>query len=358
MLKFVHTSDWHCGATHGILQRPLAPLIAEIRKPFEYAKANGFSHVFITGDVSDKSQLPPDWLKFMLWLFRTYDGVLDLHFLLGNHDYATDTTTSLAVLAEAALATETIHVYTEPTQVLLDDVWVNFLPHPAEERLDPPEDCGCVNVAHLTPVGSRNDNGTPAKRGVLLHEDGDYWVVGHMHEPQQGPNWSICGSPWPVRFGESNDKGFCTYDVRYDEHDDICAVCTFVPTHPKLRREIVEITDESQFAGLSDDPLVLYDLRIADDVRVPHQELARMPNVLKRSGGLMHSGAARKKTATSAAELASLLDDETLLENILREQLDSKQITRALEVNRLLTDKVTAQVRAAAAQVSALSEPA
>lgn len=355
MLRIIHTSDWHLGAAHGVLARPLAPLIAEIRKPFEHARAYGYRHVVIAGDISDTSQLPSDCLRFMMWLFRTFDGVLDLHLLLGNHDFDTDRTTSLGVLKEASLAFDTIHVYDQPTQVQLDGVWVNFLPFPHEERLDPPEDVACVNVAHLTPVGSMNDNGTPAKRGILLRDDGDYWLLGHMHEQQAGANWSMCGSPWPVRFGESNDKGFCTYDFKYDANGDLIVTDAFVPTHPKLRRETVEITHADQFDELSDDPLVLYDLRIAEDVLVPHQQLASMPNVLKRQGGVTASGGKRKKMATSAAELASLLDDDTLLEAILREKLEGRELERALDINRALTDKVTSQLRANCARTASLA---
>ena len=358
MLKIVHTSDWHLGATHGVLARPLAPLIAEIRKPFEHARSFGYRHVVVAGDISDTSQLPPDCLKFMLWLFRKYDGVLDIHLLMGNHDFDTDKTTSMDVLKEASLAFETIHVYDTPTQVKLDGVWVNFLPHPHEERLDPPEDLACLNVAHFSPVGSLNDNGTPVKRGVLLRDDGDFWLMGHVHTQQYGSNWLMCGSPWQVRFGENDDKGFCTYDVSYDANGDVAVQDSFVPTHPKLRRETVTIDDPAQFEELSEDPLVLYDLRIADDVVVPHQQLARMPNVLKRSGGVTTSGGKRKQMTTSAAELASLLDDDTLMEAILREKLDGRELARALDVNRALTDKVTSKLRANAARAASLAEAA
>ena len=113
-----------------------------------------------------------------------------------------------------------------------------------------------------------------------------------------------------------------------------------------------------QFEELSEDPLVLYDLRIADDVVVPHQQLARMPNVLKRSGGVTTSGGKRKQMTTSAAELASLLDDDTLMEAILREKLDGRELARALDVNRALTDKVTSKLRANAARAASLAEAA
>ena len=83
-----------------------------------------------------------------------------------------------------------------------------------------------------------------------------------------------------------------------------------------------------------------------------------MPNVLKRSGGVTTSGGKRKQMTTSAAELASLLDDDTLMEAILREKLDGRELARALDVNRALTDKVTSKLRANAARAASLAEAA
>lgn len=86
-------------------------------------------------------------------------------------------------------------------------------------------------------------------QGLLLGMDVDYGALGHIHQRQQlAPGWWYAGNPWPVDFGERDDKGW--HLVEIGAHAEGARV-TFMPTGARrwITLEYRWATDEGTGAG-------------------------------------------------------------------------------------------------------------
>lgn len=220
VFQAVVTSDWHLDKymspslrPHFQNRRDIDVQISEIEKPFEYAIQNGVRTVFVAGDIGDRHVLSTEAHAALLGILLKYDGVLDIHIILGNHDVSDVHTNSLSLIYLLAKyhRFKSVWLYQERTSIEIEGIPFNMLPFPyvEAERGDT-----AVNVCHVESVGAVRDNGVVINTGVDFNIGDQYWISGHLHKYQRQENGVFCGSPYQLTFGETPHCGWLHFKAR------------------------------------------------------------------------------------------------------------------------------------------------
>jgi len=276
------------------------------RKTIRLNKQRGIEHFFIAGDVADgirdstnnAMRLTEDGQCEFLKFLMDVDGTCNLHIILGNHDWAEQGSHSLQVFIEMQKLGmfKTIRFYPEPEVVNIDGVHINFLPFPHRA----PTDKADAAVAHYEVDGTVSDSGRIIKFKESRNDDyGIPYMQGHLHTKQKNGRHHYGGTLYQTSFGESLPKGYAMARIGRGRF-----AWKFVPHEPPFKLENLHIYEKGDLAKLVNDPLHLFKLFVADDVRVPDNLLEKYPNIVN------------KLDFSSEEELAELEQAEFALENM------------------------------------------
>lgn len=216
-----------------------------------------------------------------------------------NHDWAEQGSHSLQVFIEMQKLGmfKTIHFYAEPSVVTIDDVRVNFLPFPHRAPTDKVD----VAVAHYEVDGTVSDSGRVIRFKESRNDDyGIPFLQGHLHTTQKNGRHHYGGTLYQTSFGESLPKGYGM--ARIGKGGKFA--WKFVRHEPPFKLTNLRIHEKADLKQLVNDPLHLFKLYVADDVRVPDNLLERYPNIVN------------KLDFSSAEELEELEQAEFALENM------------------------------------------
>ncbi len=305
MLEGVVTSDWHIDAMRKHFPDYLDRVFAELNKICQYAIKNGIRHVFIPGDISDTPSLAyDDYIALVLFL-KKYDGLLNFHYIAGNHDFSDVDKTSLDLLGVLCdnKFFKTVTLYLQPARVVIDDVPVNFLPFPCLKTLSTKQ--GAVNFAHVEYSGAIGDNGRTLKtKHELETHPNDFTVSGHIHQYQymEKKRAVYCGNPFQKNFGEKLPKGFIHFKARM-QGNKVEFKHKFVDNRPSFILQNVDIETNADFSKLKSDANIRYKIRLAPDVVPPSDILLQYPNI---TGGIF-AQATGKKVSGELDDLSELI---------------------------------------------------
>lgn len=247
---FLHTSDWHLGATGG--ERDLW----DDQKYFIDAicgivREKRVDAVLLAGDVYDRSVPAASAIGLYDYAMNRLCGELGVKVLTiaGNHDSAERLASCAGLLDKAGLYLQGA-ARREPRVVEWEDCQVFFLPWVTEEKvrsLYPEERDGITDLteAYRVEVNHIREKFIPGKRHLLLShafitnaetstsdraaeigfatqvpasvfEGFDYVALGHIHKPQQvSPFIRYSGSPMAYSFGkeERQEKSVTLIDT-------------------------------------------------------------------------------------------------------------------------------------------------
>ncbi|MGN1306234.1 MAG: exonuclease SbcCD subunit D [Faecousia sp.] len=247
---FLHTSDWHLGATEGEydLGADQRFFIDEICRIIQERQVDA---VLLAGDVYDRSVASAAAI-------RLYDYAMDricrelnkkVLTIAGNHDSAERLSSCGSLLKKAGL-----HISgaarREPGVVVFDDAEVFLLPWITEEKVKSlyPEEKDCIGSltdAYRVVTNHMRAQFSPNKKHIVLahafitnaetstsdraaeigfatqvsadvFEGFDYVALGHIHKPQNvNEHIRYCGTPMPYSFGkeESQEKSVTLLDT-------------------------------------------------------------------------------------------------------------------------------------------------
>jgi len=294
--RVVFTSDFHLGKLYRFWPNHLERQYKALRQPFCYALANGIRNVILGGDISEDPFLSGPALTILFRLLNEFDGRLNIHIILGNHDFADTSENSLQPLIELCRKGildgkkvrgkySTVHVYDKPTHVVIDGVNFNMLPFPYGSA-DKKYKGVSVNVAHLEWEGAVRDNGKSKIRGGYnTTQEGDFWLIGHLHTKQylKRPRVLYCGTPYQTNFGENADKSFCDCTFRMVK-GELKAKFDFVPSKPGFELRNVTINSRKDLAKLVKSPDIQYKLRVVEGVEIPRDLQLEYTNIRGISG--------------------------------------------------------------------------
>ena len=247
---FLHTSDWHLGATGG--ERDLW----DDQKYFIDAicgivREKNVDAVLLAGDVYDRSVPAAAAIGLYDYAMNRLCGELGVKVLTiaGNHDSAERLASCAGLLDKAGLYLQGA-AQREPRVVEFADSQVFFLPWMTEEKIKslyPEERDGITDLteAYRVAVNHMREKFIPGKRHFLLShafitnaetstsdraaeigfatqvpasvfEGFDYVALGHIHKPQQvNPFIRYSGSPMAYSFGreERQEKSVTLIDT-------------------------------------------------------------------------------------------------------------------------------------------------
>lgn len=247
---FLHTSDWHLGATGG--ERDLW----DDQKYFIDAicgivREKNVDAVLLAGDVYDRSVPAASAIGLYDYAMNRLCGELGVEVLTiaGNHDSAERLASCAGLLDKAGLYLQGA-AQREPRVVEFADSQVFFLPWMTEEKIKslyPEERDGITDLteAYRVAVNHMREKFIPGKHHLLLShafitnaetstsdraaeigfatqvpasvfEGFDYVALGHIHKPQQvNPFIRYSGSPMAYSFGkeERQEKSVTLIDT-------------------------------------------------------------------------------------------------------------------------------------------------
>lgn len=238
---FLHTSDWHLGATGGERdlwndQKYFIDAICGI------VREKRVDAVLLAGDVYDRSVPAASAIGLYDYAMNRLCGELGVKVLAiaGNHDSAERLASCAGLLDKAGLYLQGA-VQREPRVVEFADSQVFFLPWMTEEKIKslyPEERDGITDLteAYRVAVNHMREKFIPGKHHLLLShafitnaetstsdraaeigfatqvpasvfEGFDYVALGHIHKPQQvNPFIRYSGSPMAYSFGKEEHQ--------------------------------------------------------------------------------------------------------------------------------------------------------
>lgn len=247
---FLHTSDWHLGATEGEydLGTDQRFFIDEICRIIQERQVDA---VLLAGDVYDRSVASAAAIRLYDYAMDRICRELNKNVLTiaGNHDSAERLSSCGSLLEKAGL-----HIcgaaQREPCVVLFDDAEVFLLPWITEEKVKSlyPEEkdrIASLTDAYRVITDHMRAQFSPNKKHIVLahafitnaetstsdraaeigfatqvsadvFEGFDYVALGHIHKPQNvNGHIRYCGTPMPYSFGkeESQEKSVTLLDT-------------------------------------------------------------------------------------------------------------------------------------------------
>lgn len=327
MLEGVATSDWHTDGLDKHFLNGNDLILDEADKIYQWALKNGIKHVFIPGDISNTPQMPVDTLTKLYLFFLKYDGIINTHYLIGNHDVADIENTSMNFFHTLCKngALKTMHVYLKPERVIIDNVPVNFIPWQEGQMstLSTGKE-GALNFAHVEYTGAIGDNGRKlkTKHELKVHKH-DYTISGHIHQYQvmDSKRALYCGNPFQKNFGEELPKGFVHFRAEL-KNGRIDFKHSRIENKPNFTLQNVIITDINQFKKLEHSENVRYKLHVDAEVPIPADLMLQFPNI---TGGIVVNG---NKQSTSDKDEVKIVKTEVNLRTGLKKFLGAEGLAK------------------------------
>lgn len=265
-MRFLHTSDWHLGATEGeqSLMEDQRFFLDQICSIIVDKQVDA---VLLAGDVFDRAVASADAIGLYNDAMRRICRDLNTPVLMiaGNHDSAERLASCSELLEKAGL-----HVLgaarREPAVVPFADTDVYLLPWITEEKVkslypEERENIHTLTDAYRVMTGHMAESFAPDKKHIILahafitnaetstsdraaeigfatqvsasvFEDFDYVALGHIHKPQDVNSYiRYCGTPIAYSFGkeENQVKSVTILDTAAMERE-IVPLC---PLHPR-----------------------------------------------------------------------------------------------------------------------------
>ena len=238
---FLHTSDWHLGATEGEydLLEDQRFFIDEICRIIRERQVDA---VLLAGDVYDRSVASGAAIRLYDYAMNRICRELGTRVLTiaGNHDSAERLSSCGQLLEKAGLYISGA-AEREPKVVCFDDTEVFLLPWITEEKVrslypEERESIGSLTDAYRVVTNHMRDRFSPDKKHIVVSHafitnsetstsdraaeigfatqvsadvfDGfDYVALGHIHKPQDVNGFiRYCGTPMPYSFGREETQ--------------------------------------------------------------------------------------------------------------------------------------------------------
>ncbi len=297
-LRGLVTADWHIGGMNKVFPNGTATgrQLVEIHKIYKYAADNGISHLFVPGDISDKTVLTEHELIAIITLLLQYDDDFDTYYTVGNHDFHSVNTDGDEVQSKTSMDVlkllvdnkmlKRFHLFYKPEVRKIDGVHVCFMPFPHQRVIATPKPP--LIFAHLEMAGAIGDNGRPLKHGNVdqfIRQPGDFIYSGHIHQEQYLKNkrFAYCGSPYQKNFGESLPKGFRSFTAKY-VNGKLAVSDEFINNKPGFVLEERLIQESADWDQLVHDESTRYKILIGEGVTVPKNVMKDFPNIIYVQG--------------------------------------------------------------------------
>lgn len=219
----------------------------EVNKVLRYARKNGVSNIIFYGDLCENPLMSYESMRALFRILTT--PKFKFHIILGNHDIDTrlggsPDQHSLLVLQDFFKASDSVHIYTEPTDVEIEGVPVRFLPWP-HLRTHP----SSLNVAHIEVLGAKWDSGRDTDSKSPKPNKNHVTVLGHIHTSQKIYKHYYSGTLYQTNFGEKPNKYF--HHIEFNSPDDYDI--RLIRHRPDIELLTIKIDNENELSKIPQD---------------------------------------------------------------------------------------------------------
>lgn len=199
---------------------------------FPELKKRGIKTIIHLGDIVDRRK----YINFMtLNALRKHfieiagEMGIEIHAIVGNHDIPLRETNSINALDETFQRYDFVHTYSNPEEVLFDDLKILMMPWISNTSLK--RDMEIINktdaqvlFGHLEIKGFEMYKGLPSHDGFdpTIFDKFDVVASGHFHKKSTRGNINYLGAPYQMTWGDYNcPRGFHVFDTDTREFEYI-----------------------------------------------------------------------------------------------------------------------------------------
>jgi len=220
-LKFAHIADTHIKNLKYHYEYKIV-----FNKLYDILRKEKPDYIIHCGDIAHtKTQISPEFVEMCTNFFRSLADIAPTYIILGNHDGNLKNSSRQDALTPIVEALEhgNLHLLKKSGEVPLEgDFVLNVLSVFDEDNWVRPSDLNKINIGlyHGSISGVKTDTGWIMKHGdhpVEIFEGLDYGFLGDIHKTDQCLDEEgrirYPGSTIQQNFGETNDKGFLTWEI-------------------------------------------------------------------------------------------------------------------------------------------------
>ena len=203
----------------------------EYKKVFEQLydilRKENVDYIVHCGDIAHtKTQISPEFVELCSDFFANLESIAPTYIILGNHDGNLKNSSRQDALSPivSALNLPNLHLLKDAGETVLEpDLALNVLSVFDEENWVAPSDQSRINIAlyHGAIGGVSTDVGWVMDHGdhdIGVFAGHDFAMLGDIHKTNQILDTEgrvrYCGSTVQQNHGETNDKGFLTWEIR------------------------------------------------------------------------------------------------------------------------------------------------
>jgi hypothetical protein len=277
-LRLLQTGDWHIGRWRNVNGHSFATDRAEhmIETIMCVAKEQRCDGVLVCGDIFDSYNVSNAEREMLVRCLRRYAGKggLPIYVIPGNHDLTKERSSVTDFLAELSGEVENLHVAfaSEPSEWQLKGVTIVGVPATFSEDQtwveawsDNAQEGPYVFMGHAMVMGSSTDSGYRPKSSRSLslakaskNQNVLWWAWGDVHTRQALPSLAegakgwYAGSPIPMNFGETEDRGVLVIVFEKEEGQYVYRGRKYHRIDDKGFDPIIEVTATTDMATVPD----------------------------------------------------------------------------------------------------------
>jgi DNA repair exonuclease SbcCD ATPase subunit/DNA repair exonuclease SbcCD nuclease subunit len=326
---------------------------------YEILRKENVDYIVHCGDIAHtKTQISPEFVELCSDFFLNLAKIAPTYIILGNHDGNLKNSTRQDALTPIvkALNLPDLHLLKNSGEVLVgSDIAFNVLSVFDENNWVMPSDPERINIAlyHGSVSGVKTDTGWVMTRGdhdVGIFAGHDYAMLGDIHKTNQILDTEgrvrYAGSTVQQNHGETNDKGFLTWEI---EDKDTFTVNHHVLLNPKPFKTI-ELTPKGRMPKGTKIPAGAR-LRLVSNNNLPLDVMRKAVEVAKHrfnpeSITFLNRAAGERGTVEIGAGFkVENLRDKGVQENLIREYLADYEPTeealqRVFDLNRKYNSQI------------------
>jgi len=221
-MKFAHIADTHIKNLKYHYEYRVV-----FEKLYEKLKEEEVDYIIHCGDIAHtKTQLSPEFVDMCTSFFRNLADIAPTYIILGNHDGNLKNSSRQDALTPIvhALGHPSLFLLKESGEIQLDNGFsLNVLSVFDRDNWNPPSDPNRINIAlyHGSISNCETDLGWVMAHGeddISIFEGHDFAFLGDIHKTNQildkEKRIRYAGSTVQQNHGETNDKGFLTWDIK------------------------------------------------------------------------------------------------------------------------------------------------
>lgn len=337
MLDFIAIGDLHLDGLNFLGADANKYILSCVEQAEKYAVRHKIEHIFYLGDISDKPKLSYDAHTLLMEQWLKYPFI-HRWVILGNHDYGHLGRHSLEIM-KCAFKDSHIHIIDMPERVVLEGVPVNFLPYPYPNLSCDFSLRNSINVSHFEIAGAQRDNNTESNSRQTV-PDGTYWIMGHLHTPQDVGRVHYTGTLFQKNFGETLPKYFSRIQAKLLEPtkagEPVLKIRKKrIKSNPSFTLTNLDISKRSDLKNVPYEENCFYKLFLSAGVTLPLDFLAQHPNVIKVQG---YKTKQEREALLTDSVILTQDTDEIDIANGLNDYIDTHAPHLTIEQkNRILT---------------------